>query len=240
VTPAYLARQGERMFIITKSTVTNSAVLETRSLPKRFFGRVLVLPHYGSVGLWARILLEIQLLRYLVTLMPFVLLVFISGEVALTVSQAPVIMLMVIFVMEFRILRMPKAARQKLVSADDAARRLDMLTFRARACLRQIAARRQMAQGTLHLVIEQSDFARVAPLTLVTVQTDHPEPLVLALEDEDIAILQAGLFDTDLTERDLLQVNLRDETYLRDIAQDTRGVSAHARLAAWMDRKDAS
>ncbi len=228
------------MFIITKSTVTNSAVLETRSLPKRFFGRVLVLPRRGSLGLWARILLEIQLLRYLTTLMPFVLLVFISGEIALTVSQAPVIMLMVIFVMEFRILRMPKAARQKLVDADEAARRLDMLAFRARACLRQIAARREIAEGTLHLVIEQSDFARVTPLTYVTVQTDMPEPLVLNLDAEDIGILEAGLFDADLTERDLLHVNLRDETYLRDIAQDARGVSAHARLAAWMDRKAAS
>lgn len=228
------------MFIVTKSTVTNSAVLETRSLPKRFFGRVLVLPRYGGFGLWARILLEVQLLRFLVTLLPFALLVFISGEVALTVSQAPVIMLFVIFVVEFRVLRMPKAARQKLVDADEAARRLDTLAFRARACLRQIAARREVAQGDLHLVIEQSDFARVSPLTLVSVQTDQPEPHLLALEPEDRAILQTGLFDADLTERDLLDVNLRDETYLRDIVQDARGVSAHARLAAWMDRKAAS
>jgi len=228
------------MFIICKSTVANSAVLETRGLPKRFFGRVLVLPRSGSVGLWARIFLEVQLLRYLATLMPFVLLVFISGEVALTVTQSPVIMLFVIAVMEFRILRMSKAARLKLVDADEAARRLDMLAFRARACLRQIAARRGIAQGDLHLVIEQSDFARVSPLTLVSVQTDQPEPHLLALDPEDRAILQAALFDAELTERDLLDVNLRDETYLRDIVQDARGVSAHARLAAWMDRKAAS
>jgi hypothetical protein len=142
--------------------------------------------------------------------------------------------------MEFRILRMSKAGRLKLVDADEAARRLDMLAFRARACLRQIAARRGIAQGDLHLVIEQSDFARVSPLTLVSVQTDQPEPHLLALDPEDRAILQAGLFDADLTERDLLDVNLRDETYLRDIVQDARGVSAHARLAAWMDRKAAS
>lgn len=228
------------MFIVTKSTVTNSAVLETRSLPKRFFGRVLVLPRGASPGLWARILLEVQLLRFLTTLMPFALLVLVSGEVALTVSQAPVIMLFVIGVVEFRVLRMPKAARQKLVDADEAARRLDTLAFRARACLRQIAARRGIVQGALHLVIEQSDFARVSPLTLVSVQTDQPEPHLLALDIEDRAILDAGLFDSDLTERHLLEVNLRDETYLRDIVQDARGVSAHARLAAWIDRKAAS
>jgi hypothetical protein len=228
------------MFIITKSTVTNSAVLETRSLPKKFFGRVLVLPREGSMGLWLRILLEVQLLRYLVTLMPFVLLVFISGEVALTVSQAPVIMLFVIGVVEFRVLRMSKAARQRLVDGDEAARRLDTLAFRARACLRKIAAKRGLTDGTLHLVIEQSDFARVSPLTFVTVQTDTPGPQVVVLDRDEIAILRDGLFDADLTERDLLAVNLRQETYLRDIAQEARAVSAHARLAAFMEKRAAS
>lgn len=228
------------MLIVTKATISNSAVLETRSLPKRFFGRVLVLPRGASLGLWARILLEIQLLRYLATLMPFVLLVFVSGEVALTVSQAPIIMLFVIGVVEMRVLRMSRASRQRLVSADEAARRLDALAFRARACLRQIAARKGIMEGELHLVVEQSDFARVAPLTYVSVQSNLPEPHLLALDAEDRTILEQGLFDADLTERDLLAVNLREETYLRDIVQEARAVSSHARLAAWMDRKAAS
>jgi hypothetical protein len=146
----------------------------------------------------------------------------------------------VIGVVEFRVLRMSKAARQRLVDGDEAARRLDTLAFRARACLRKIAAKRGLTEGTLHLVIEQSDFARVSPLTFVTVQTDSPSPQVVTLDRDEIAILRDGLFDADLTERDLLAVNLRQETYLRDIAQEARAVSAHARLAAFMEKRAAS
>jgi hypothetical protein len=59
----------------------------------------------------------------------------------------------------------------------------------------------------------------------------------LTLSTEDRAILQAGLFDADLTERDLLAVNHRDSLYLRDIAQEARAVSAHSRLAAALAAK---
>jgi hypothetical protein len=69
-------------------------------------------------------------------------------------------------------------------------------------------------------------------LTLVSVQMrPDPAPRLLSLDAEDRAAL-AGLFDADLTERDLLAVNHRDDLYIRDIAQEARAVSAHARLAA--------
>ena len=227
------------MLIVTKSTITNGGILETRNVPRRFFGRALPLPRGGGFGLWARVLLEIQILRYLVTLMPFVGLVFVSGEVALSVSQAPVIMLFVIGVVELRILRRSKGARARLITPDEAGRRLDLLAFRARACLRQIAAKRGISEGTLHLVVEQSEFARVPPLTLVSVQAEQPEPHFLTLDADEQAILKSGLFDADLTERALHEANERQDQFLRDIVQEARGVSAHARLAAWIDQQRA-
>jgi hypothetical protein len=225
------------MLIVTKDTIANSGVLETQSLPKKIFGRVQLIPRRAGLGLWARMLLEVQILRYLATLMPFVLLVFVSGDVALSVSQAPILMLLVIAGVELRLLRLTKSARARVVDGDEAARRLDTLVFRARACLRRIAARHDLHEGELRLVIEQSEFARVPPLTLVSVQTDRPRPQVMDLDAEDRAILNQGLFDGEFTERDLLAVNHREDLYIREIAQEARAVSAHARLAAWMDKR---
>jgi hypothetical protein len=96
-----------------------------------------------------------------------------------------------------------------------------------------------MSEGVLRLVVEQSELARVAPLTLVSVQTDQPKPRLLSLDAADRAVL-AGLFDADLTERDLLAVNHRDDLYVRDIAQEARAVSAHARLAALLENREAA
>ena len=85
-------------------------------------------------------------------------------------------------------------------------------------------------------MVEQSELARVPPLTLVSVQTDWPSPRLLSLDAEDRAAL-ADLFGGDLTERDLLAVNHRSDLYLRSIAQEARAVSAHARLAAFLDKQ---
>lgn len=220
------------MLIVTKDTLANPGILETASLPRRFLGRVVVLPRGARLGLWLRLTGEVQLLRYVAPLLPFVGLALVFRELALPFTQAPLLMLIAIIVVEMRVLRLSKAARSRLLSADEAARRMEALTFRARACLRKIAARRNLMQGTLHLVIEQSELARIAPLTLVSVQTDAPQPMVLALDREERHILETGLFDADLTERDLLAVNLFEDRSLRDIAQEARAVSAHARLAA--------
>lgn len=225
------------MLIVTKATILNRGALDTRSLPRRFMGRAMLFPRTASLGLWLRFIVEIQILRYLTALMPFMLVPLMRRDLALTISQAPLIMLIVIGLVEMRLLRLSKSARARQVTAEEAGRRLDILTFRARACLRRIAARHDLTEGELRLVVEQSELARIPPLTLVSVQTDRPEPHLMALDAEDRAILRDGLFDAEFTERDLLAVNHRDTQYLRDIAQEARAVSAHARLAALLDRR---
>jgi len=219
------------MLIVTQATIANHRVLETRSLPKKFLGRVQLMPKRAGLGLWCRMIVEIQVLRYLSALLPFVAIPLVSRDLALPVTQAPLAMLVVIALVELKLLRLSKSARARAVGEDEAAHRLDTLTFRARACLRAIAARHGLATGQLRLVIEQSELARIAPLTLVSVQSDTPGPHLLALDAEDRARLQT-LFDAELTETDLLAVNHRQDSYIRDIAQEARAVSAHARLAA--------
>lgn len=228
------------MLIVTDATIANRGVLETRSLPKKFLGRVQLVPHRGGLRLWARLIVEIQILRYLSALLPFVVIPLMSRDLALPVTQAPLAMLIVIAFVEMKVLRLSKAGRARAVDADEAARRLDALAFRARATLRRIAARHEIAEGALRLVIEQSELARIAPLTLVSVQTDQPAPRLLSLDEGDRAILRDGIFDAELTERDLLAVNHRDDLYIRDIAQEARAVSAHARLAAALEKRQAA
>jgi hypothetical protein len=118
------------------------------------------------------------------------------------------------------------------VTEDEAARRIDAFTFRARAALRRIAARKGIAEGEIMLVAEQSELARVPPLTLVSVQSAVPEPHVMDLDPEDRAILQEGLFDEELTERMLHEANMREGQPIREVRIEARSVSAHARLAA--------
>lgn len=228
------------MLIVTRDTLANPGILETRSLPKKFLGRVMLVPRGQGTGIRLRYLLELQLLRYTATLLPFIVPPLLVRDLATPVMQAPALMLILVAVVEMRVLRLSQAARDRAVDATEADRRRDTLSFRARACLRRIAARHGLRDGDLRLVVEQSDLARVPPLTLVSVQTDLPKPHVLTLDDADRAVLAGGLFDADFTERDLLAVNHRERTYLRDIAQDTRAVSAHARLAAMLDQRAAA
>ncbi|MBY4891352.1 hypothetical protein KUL25_01085 [Rhodobacteraceae bacterium N5(2021)] len=116
----------------------------------------------------------------------------------------------------------------------DADRIHDAFAFRAKALLRRIAARRGIVAGELRLVADQSELARVAPLTFVSIQSADPSPHIVALAPEDREILR-GLFDESLSEHDLHRANLRVDDALRDVRLDAEGVSAHARLAAWMD-----
>ena len=227
------------MLIVTEDTIANRAALETRSLPKRFLGRVTLLPKGAPLTLWLRLLMEIQLLRYLGALLPFVLIPLVWRDTALPISQAPLVMLILIAGVELKLLRLSKSARARLLTPDEAARRLDTLAFRARACLRRIAARHGIAEGELRLVVEQSELARIPPLTLVSVQTDRPEPRLLPLTPEDRAHIAATLFDADFTERHLHAVNQREDRHIRDIAQDARATSAHSRLAAFLEQRAA-
>ncbi|MGP1357141.1 hypothetical protein [Roseicyclus sp.] len=225
------------MLIVAPDTIVNAGVLETRSLPKKFLGRVQLVPRGGGVGLWLRFLVEMQFLRYMVALVPFIAIPLMSNDLALPVTQAPLAMLVVIAVIELKVLRLSKGARERLMSADEAARRLDTFGFRAKAALRRIAARRDLSEGEIMLVLEQSELARVSPLTLVSVQSGTPEPHVLALDAEERRILAETLFDAELTERMLHAANLREDKVIREVRIETRGVSAHARLAAWLDRR---
>lgn len=225
------------MLIVTAETIANASVLETRSLPKKFFGRVTLIPRGGSVRLWARLILEMQFVRYMAALVPFIAIPFMSNDLALPVTQAPLAMVLVIAVVEMRVLRLTDRGRQRLMSQDEAARIVDAFTFRARQALRRIAARRGMSEGELALVLEQSELARVTPLTLVSVQSPVPGPHVLDLDPDERAILRDTLFDAELSERMLRDANLREERHIREVKVAAESVSAHARLAAWMDRR---
>jgi hypothetical protein len=57
---------------------------------------------------------------------------------------------------------------------------------RGAAVLSRIAAGRGMTQGELHLAVEQSELARVAPLTVVSVQLAGPPAEVLDLTDAEV------------------------------------------------------
>lgn len=226
------------MLIVTKATIINRGVLDASSLPKKFFGRVLLLPRGAHFGQWLRLIVEIQALRYLVTLLPFAVTPLFMRDLALPVMEAPALMLALVAFVELRVLRLSKSTRSRAITADEAARRLDILTFRARACLRRIAALHDITEGQLRLVVEQSELARFRPMTLVSVQSETPAPHLLRLDAKDRAVLQTGLFDADFTEGDLLVMNQRDDVYLRDIAQETRAVSAHSRLVAFLEQHE--
>ena len=228
------------MLVVTQATIANRGALETRSLPKKFLGRAVLVPSGATPAQWLRLAVEFQALRYMVALAPFAVVPLMNRDLALPVMQAPALMVVVVALFELKLLRRPKAARLASVSADEAARRLDTLAFRARACLRRIAARHDLREGQLRLVVEQSELDRIPPLTLVSVQSETPKPHLLALDAEDRAILLDGLFDAAFSERDLLAVNHRENQYIRDIAQEVRAVSAHARLAAFLEKRAAS
>jgi hypothetical protein len=220
------------MLILTHDTLRNPGILSVRQLPRKFFGRVTVWPK-GQVGLagFLRLVIEFQWLRYIVSLLPFVAIGLMWQGFAMPLAQAPLLMLALIWWVEMRLLRVPEAKRAGLIDAAEAERGLDLLRFQARAVLTQIAAGRGLAQGQLHLVIEQSDLGTFKPLTYVTVQAeDGPEVLSLSARERDI--VSRGLFQSPLDERLLLRINQSQNVFLRDITFDARTVSAHARLAA--------
>lgn len=223
------------MFIVCPATVANQGILETRSLPKKFFGRVQVIPRRGAIGLWMRLIFEMQMVRYLTALLPFVVVPFMSRDLALPITQAPLAMLIVIAFVEMRVLRLSKNARANLMPTAEAERVIDAFRFRAQAILRQLAARRGISEGELSLVAEQSELARVTPLTFVSIQAATPSPHVLDLADADRRIL-ATLFTDSLSERDLHRANLHLGAVLHDVRIEAQAVSAHTRLAAWIDQ----
>ncbi len=223
------------MFVVSPSTMANSAALETRTVPKRMLGRIAVIPRRGAgLRLWLRLILEFQLLRFLIPLLPFVAAMLIWPHLALPISQAPVPMLLVIGVVEMRVLALTPDARKRLLSEDKAAQTLDALTFNARGILTKLAAARDLQTGELTLVVEQSELARVPPLTLVSLQQAEPDPLVLDLSAQEREMVAAELFSDGFTEADLHKASLRVNQNLHDVTLDVASISAHARMSAML------
>lgn len=220
------------MLILTHDTVSNPAILKVRQLPRKFFGRVTVWPKGGTgVRRMLRIVIEFQWVRYSLSLLPLVLIGFTWNSMALPLAQAPIFMLLVLWFVEMRVLRVPAKKRSALIDAAEAERGLDLIRVQARSALTQIAAARGLNSGALHLVIEQSELAVFAPFTYVSVQSDVG-PEVLRLSAAERAILENTLFQDTMTEGFLHRINQSQNTFLRDITLDTKGISAHARLAA--------
>ncbi len=220
------------MIIVTHDTLRNPDILKVRQLPRKFFGRVTVWPRsrLGPGGL-ARLVFEFQAVRYILTLSPFILIGMSWNALALPMAQAPILMIFMIWVVEMRLLRVPKSRRARLIDSAAAERGLDHLRVQARAALTRIAALRGMHRGELHLVVEQSPLWRVRPLTYVSVQSEEG-PEVLRLNAAERAILEETLFQPPLTEKLLQRINQSQGEFIRDVSFDARGVSAHARLAA--------
>lgn len=224
------------MFLVTPTSVLNPSALETRHIPRRFLGRSLLVPVRGAgPGLILRLIFEIELLRYLSALIPFVVAALIWPDKALAIAQAPLLMFMAIYGVEMRFLRLTPDARKTLLTPGEADRGLDLLRARAVPILTRIAAGRGLTTGILHLVIEQSELFRITPLTLVSVQSED-EPQVLCLDPTEEALIRDTLFLPPLTEHALHRIAIAEDEPIRDMAFDPRDVSAHARLAALMIR----
>jgi hypothetical protein len=216
------------------SRILNPAVLEITAPPRKFLGRGFGIVPKGTVtkaGFW-RLVVEFQLLRYLVALTPFPVAMLIWPHLALPISQAPLLMFLLVWLVESRVLAVPKDARPRLVSEVEAARALDTFRVRGASVLSRIAAGRGMTCGELHLAVEQSELARVVPLTVVSVQLAGPPARVLDLTDAEVRMIEEELFAEGLDERLLQRVNLAQNTFLRSVAFDASTVSAHARLEA--------
>lgn len=214
--------------------IANPGVLEITSVPRKFLGRGFGVVPKGTIlrkGFW-RLVAEFQLLRYLVALIPFPVAMLIWPELALPISQAPLLMFLLIWLVESRVLSVPRDARDKVMDEDGRARTLDLFRVRAADLLTRIAAGRGLSGGELHLVVEQSELARVAPLTIVSLQRDDGRAEVLSLTDDEVAMIEAELFSGDLTERRLQRANQSQNEFLRSVVLDTRTISAHARLEA--------
>lgn len=226
------------MIIVSPSTIWNSHALETRSVPKRVLGRITILPRTGpGTGTLLRLIFEVQVLRYILPLVPFVIAMFVWPHLALPIAQAPILMMMVVAFFEMRVLAVRHEDREKLIADSEVASTLDALRFNAMRLLTRLAARRGLTSGDLLLVIEQSQLARIAPLTLVSIQQREPAPIVLTLDADEQRMILEGLFDDQLTERKLHLVGLRENETLRTIALNTATISAHARVTALLERQ---
>ncbi len=222
------------LLILAPSNVAFPGNLSIQTVPRRFLtlGRR-VYPRRVLGGLFWRTVFEAPVARYMVALSIFPIALLFRPEWALPISLAPVPMAMFVMVFESYVLSVPsRAARRALIDPVEADRGLDLLHVRANEVLTRIAAGRKLTEGTLHLVIEQSELLRIPPLTYVSVQQDGPEPAFLDLDDDEQTQIRSTLFDGDLDERKLRLISVAQNTPIRTFALEAGSVSAHARLAA--------
>lgn len=212
----------------------NSSVLNRGRVPRWFVGRGLGIVPRGRVLLrcsW-RLLLENALVRFSVALSPFPAAALAFPDMALAISQLPLVMFLLVLYLDSTVLSISSPEKRRaLIDEAEAARGLDLMQHRARACLTRIAAGRDIREGEVKLLIEQSPMARVAPLTLISVQQPGDPGTVLELDAAEGALLE-GLFDADLPERLLHRINLSQNDFRREYTLEARSVSAHARMAA--------
>jgi len=226
------------LLALCKDTVANRDALRIRKVPTQRLGRGFQVVPRGTVlsKVFWRILLDQSAPRYAIVLAPFPIAMLIRPDLALAISQAPLLMFALVYIVESQVLSVPTPdKRRALLSEDEVASRVDRLGLRARDVLGRIAAGRQIADARLHLVVEQSSLRRVPVLTLVSVQRPGEggdRPSLLDLTPAERAMIAERLFDTDLTEGDLHLANTVQNVFLRDIPFEARSVSAHDRLMA--------
>ncbi|SIO50729.1 hypothetical protein SAMN05444722_2846 [Rhodovulum sp. ES.010] len=223
------------LHVVTPSTVSNRSALKIRKVPRKLsaygFG---VLPpgSFGSSIYW-RMVMEVSFLRYLLALSPFPVLILMFPDLALPIGQAPALMFLMVYLVESRVLSVDNPERRRrLMPEEEAEQGADIAKVRGRDILTRIAAKRGLKAGELHMVIEQSALARIAPLTIVSVQSDMPEPHVLDLDAEEQQLIRDTLFDAEFTEQRMHISSLALGRFMHDVTLEARSVSAHARLEA--------
>jgi hypothetical protein len=224
------------LLVVTPSTVQRNAALSPRKPPARFLNRggMRAVPRGGPLTrIWWRMVLDLAFPRYMLALVPFPIAMLLRPDLALAISQAPLLMFGLVYMVEAYVLSIPSPEKRRaLIAEAEAERGLDRLRGRGEAILTTIATGRGLTTGTLHLVVEQSALARVTPLTLVSVQEHGDRVSVLDLTAAEMALIRETLFDDAMDERLLQTINQAEKTFLRDTPLDLRSISAHARLMA--------
>ncbi len=228
------------IFVVTPQTVSNKLALRGGEPPRKILTGLRSVFPTGLIfdPIWWRLALEYPLLRYTFALSPFPAAILIWPDLALPISGAPLLMFLFIHYVEGNLLSISDPdRRRKLLPEDEVARRNDLFQTRARALLTRIAAGRNMAEGEITLVVEQSAMAPVPPLTVISVQAQVEGAPVLDLSAEELAMVRGDLFDEfhgsgKLTERCFHRLSLRENRFLHAVTLDARSISAHARMAA--------
>jgi hypothetical protein len=239
------------IFLVTPGTVSNPRALSGGNPPRKILAGLSSVFPRGLVlnPIWWRIALEYPLLRYSFALAPFAAAMLIWPDLALPISGAPLLMFLFIHYVEGELLSVSNPdKRRRLLEQAEAERRADIFARRGRELLTRIAAGRGLSEGELHLVVEQSAMAPVAPLTLISLhratEDDRRASPVQELDPEERRLLAEGLFDAfpgrgKLTEREFHRLSLYENRFLHAVTLEARTISAHARMAALARAADA-